>query len=67
MKNKKFYLSVAVIVFVFMLLMSTSLLLELEFVQLRVVRQIVVYLFMALEMYIGIKAVLLINTQSNEN
>lgn len=64
MSNKKFYFSIAVIVFVFVVLMFTSLLLELQFVQLRIVRQIIVYLIMAVELFAGYRAILLINSES---
>jgi hypothetical protein len=62
MNDKKFYISIVIIVFVFVIIMITSMLLDINFIQSRVVRQIAVYVFMLIEFYAGYRAVRLINS-----
>lgn len=57
----KFFQSLAVIITGILLIFATTLLLEWQFIQQLIVRQIVVYLLLALQVFIIYRIVILIN------
>ena len=63
---KVFTLSLAILAATVLVLFATTLLLELEFITKLIVRQLVVYLIMLLEIFIAFKLIIILNN-TNES
>jgi len=58
---KKFFQTLAIILTGISIIFATTLLLDLQFIQQLIVRQIIVYLILALQVFITYRIVILIN------
>lgn len=58
---KKFSINIAIIIATLLFLFATSMLLETIFIKALIVRQIIVYLLMAVEVFIAYRSIILIN------
>lgn len=62
---KKFSINIAIIIATLLFLFATSMLLETIFIQTLIVRQIIVYLLMLVELFVAYRAIILINSEKN--
>lgn len=60
-ENNKFFISILIIILTFSLLLVTTLLLDWIFIKEKIARQLIIYLLILVQLYSGIKAVILVN------
>ncbi len=61
LQNNIFFISILIIILTFTLVLITTLLLDWNFIQEKIARQLVIYLLILVQLYSGVKAVILIN------
>lgn len=63
---KKFSINIALIIITFSMLFATSILLEYNFIKALIVRQIIIYLFMLVQVFIAYRIFIIINSTQND-
>lgn len=62
---KKFSINIAIIFATLIILFTTSMLLETVFIKALIVRQIIIYLVMIVQVFIAYRAIIIINSEEN--
>lgn len=60
-ENQQLLVSIFILMLTFTIIMITSMLLDLKFIQVQLIRQIMIHLLIAIQLFAGIRAVILIN------
>lgn len=60
-ENQQLLASIFILILTFIIIMITSILLDVKFIQEQLIRQIMIHLLIAIQLFIGIRAVILIN------
>jgi hypothetical protein len=60
-ENQQLLASIFILMLTFTIIMITSMLLDVMFIQEQLIRQIMIHLLIAIQLFIGIRAVILIN------